>query len=159
MGTSEKQVDLNKAAKIKAARFCAYRERTQREVRQKLHGYGLLGDDAETVIAELITEGFINEERYAISYASGKFGIKKWGKLKIQQGLERQGLTDYYITKALTAIPPESYHQTLMQLLEKKWQALPTTDIFVKKHKTAKFLLGKGYEPDIVWSLLNERKK
>ncbi len=148
------ETDLTKIAKIKAARFCAYRERTQKEVREKVHSYGLFGDDAELVVSELITEGFINEERFATSYAGGKFRLKKWGKLKIKQGLEQHGLTVYCVNKGLAAIDDEAYLITLKTLLEKKWDQLEVADVFIRRHQTARFLIGKGYEPDLIWEYL-----
>ena len=156
MGKTAKPEELLKNAKLKAARFCAYRERTQREVREKLHGEGVWGQEAESIIAELITDGFINEERFAIAYAGGKFRLKKWGKLKIKQGLEAHGLTSYCVDKALATIEEEDYQSTLQQLMRQKWQSLKEPDPFVRKHKTAQFLMGKGFEPEIIWSLLKE---
>ena len=154
MGKTAKPEDLLKNAKLKAARYCAYRERTQNEVREKLHGQGVLGQQAEAIIAELITEGFINEERFALAYASGKFRLKKWGKLKIKQGLQAHGLTPYCVDKGLAAIDEVDYQSTLQQLMKQKWASLNVADLFVKKHKTAQYLIGKGFEPEHIWELL-----
>ncbi len=156
MGKTAKEEEFRKSAKLKAARYCAYRERTQREVREKLHSYGLGWDAAEEVISELITEGFINEERFAIAYASGKFRLKKWGKLKIQQGLESHGLTNYCIKKALGSIEDPDYHQTLRKLISEKWRKLEIDDLFVRRHKAAQYVMSKGYEPDLIWEILKE---
>lgn len=154
MSQTEKETDPTKIAKIKAARYCAYRERTQREVREKLHSYGIYGDDAEYLISELITEGFINEERFAKAYAGGKFRMKKWGRLKIKHGLEQHGLTLHSVNKGLASIDEQDYKETLELLMNKKWGRVKTEDPFVRKHQTAKFLIGKGYEPALVWELL-----
>ncbi len=75
-----------KTAKLKAADFCAYQERSQQEVRDKLYTYGLHEEEVEEVITELIIDGFISEERFAKAYAGGKFRIKGWGRRKIIQG-------------------------------------------------------------------------
>lgn len=75
-------------AKLKAARFCAYQERSQQEVRDKLYEYGLHYNDVEELLSELIVEGFINEERFARAYVRGKFKMKKWGRHKILQGFK-----------------------------------------------------------------------
>jgi len=156
MKQREKPRDPFKEAKLKAARFCAYRERTQQEVRDKLYQYGLDGEQVEELISELITEGFINEERFAKAYAGGKFRLKNWGKLKIERGLEQHGLTAYCIAKGLDSIESDDYQSTLKKLALQKWQRLSETDIFIKKHKTANFLIGKGFEPDLVWSHLSD---
>ena len=154
MKQSEKSQHAVKQAKLKAARFCAYRERTQQEVRDKLYQYGLHEEQVEELISDLITEGFINEERFAKAYAGGKFRLKKWGKLKIQRGLEQHGLTTYCISKGLESLEHDDYEATLSSLTEQKWQRLQEPDVFVKKHKTATYLIGKGYEPELVWTLL-----
>lgn len=156
MGKRAKEVDPLKNAKLKAARYCAYRERTQKEVRLKLHHYGLWGDDAEQVIAELITEGFINEERFAIAYAGGKFRLKKWGRLKIRQGLEFHELTEYCINKALAAIDDSDYYHTLTNLIRVKWQKLKMEDPYIRRHKVAQHVLAKGFEPELIWKILKE---
>ena len=70
-----------KTAQLKLANFCAYQERSQQEVREKLVKMGILSDDLEDIIAFLISENFLNEERFAIAFAGGKFRIKHWGKL------------------------------------------------------------------------------
>ena len=124
MTQSEKHRDPLLEAKIKAARFCAYRERTQQEVRDKLYQYGLHQEQVEELISDLITEGFINEERFAIAYASGKFRLKKWGRLKIQRGLEQHGLTTYCINKGLDAVEAEDYQTTLKHLMALKMAAI-----------------------------------
>jgi regulatory protein len=156
MAQSEKHRDPLQQAKVKAARFCAYRERTQQEVRDKLYQYGLHQEQVEELISDLITEGFINEERFAIAYASGKFRLKKWGKLKIQRGLEQHGLTTYCISKGLEAVEEDDYQATLKRLTDLKWERLQESDIFIKKHKTANYLIGKGFEPEIVWTVLGD---
>ncbi|MEQ8925876.1 MAG: RecX family transcriptional regulator, partial [Fulvivirga sp.] len=84
-----------KEAKLKAADYCAYQERSQQQVRDKLYTYGLYSEDVERILSELITENFINEERFAIAYAGGKFRVKKWGRNKILQGLNQHRVSNY----------------------------------------------------------------
>lgn len=141
-----------KAAKTKAAKFCAYQERTQQQLRDKLYNWGLYGDDVEEVIAFTISEGFINEERFAQSYASGHFRLKKWGKLKIKNGLVQKGLSTYCIDKGIEEIKEEEYLATIEELLSKKYQQLKDDQAYIKKQKAVKHLIQKGYESDIVWA-------
>ncbi|MFN7691482.1 MAG: regulatory protein RecX, partial [Bacteroidota bacterium] len=77
-----------RSALVKAGKHCAYQERSQHEVRNKLYEWGVRGEDAENIIVELINQGYINEERFAIQLANGKFRIKHWGKVKITQALK-----------------------------------------------------------------------
>jgi regulatory protein len=145
---------LLKEALLKAANYCAYQERTQREVRQRLRDWGLLPDEAEEVIAELIIEGFLNEERYAKTYAGGKFRVKEWGRQKIAYELKLKGLSARNIQTGLAEIDDETYQATLSELLRKKAATLRKDSPLVRKQKLARFAIGKGYEPDLVWDLL-----
>lgn len=143
-------------ALLKAASFCAYQERTQQEVRDKLYELGLYGDEVEELIAHLITENFINEERFAQSYVRGKFRLKKWGRIKIRQGLKQHRLSDYCIRMGMKEIDEEEYDQTLTELLEKKNLKLQEPNPLKRKQKLVAYLIGKGYENDLVWGKVNE---
>lgn len=142
----------------KAASYCAYQERTQDEVRQRLKQWGVWGDEAEELIAELIAQNYLSEERFAKSYAGGKFRVKKWGRMRIRQELTRRGLTDYTIRKGMGEIDAEAYETTLHQLLVKKNNALESTepDVFKRKQKLARYALAKGYESELVWKLIEQ---
>ena len=145
-----------KKAKIKAANFCAYQERTQQEVRDKLYSLGLKPNQVEQIITELITENFINEERYAITYAGGKFRMKNWGRLKIQQMLMAKNITDYCIRQALAQIDEDEYRQTIHQLVQKKAERLKIEDLFIKRKRIRTYLISKGFEPELVWEILKD---
>lgn len=151
MGTSVKTTDETQGY-LKAEAWCAYQERCQQEVRTKLYEWGLWGDTVEAIIAKLISGNFINEERFARTYAGGKFRIKKWGKVKIRIELKKRKITDYCIRKGLAEIPDRDYLKTLRELAEKK---MGTKKLAVgSRQKVARYLIGKGYEPDLVWDLL-----
>src|SRR5690606_12616598 len=104
-----------KAALAKAEHYCAYQERSQQEVRNKLYEWGLWSDDVEELIAELIQTNFLNEERFAMAYVSGKFNIKKWGKVKIKQGLKLKKVPDKMILNALKSINYDDYLNTIRE--------------------------------------------
>ncbi len=145
---------LLKDALQKAASFCAYQERTQQEVRTRLKDWGIWGDDAEEVIAELITQNYLNEERFAKSFAGGKFRVKGWGKRKIQQHLKQRGISGYNLEQAIREIEPDDYRQTLTDLLEKKRQTLHDDNPLVIKQKLIRFAMSRGYESDLIFSVL-----
>jgi len=149
-----KQKDLVREAKIKAARFCSYRERAPTEVREKLDGYGLLPDQQERVLSELIEENFINEGRFATAYANGKLRINKWGKIKIRNGLQSYRVGEKCIEQALNALPEDEYLSTMLALMKKKQAFLDIADPYVRNHKVAQFVISKGFEPDLVWRSL-----
>lgn len=151
--------DYLKDALRKAAMFCAYQERTQQEVRDRLTEWGVWGDDAEEVIAELISQNYLNEERFAKSFAGGKFRVKGWGRRKIKQHLQQRGITGYNLDQALKEIAPADYRETLTDLLAKKRQALARsgqldTNPLAVKQKLVRYALSKGYESDLIFAVL-----
>jgi regulatory protein len=140
----------------KIRQYCAYQERNHREVKEKLYGYGLYKDEVEALLSQLIEENFLNEERYAIAFAGGKFRIKDWGKVKIKAALKQQQVSDYCIRKALSEIDEGEYLKKLEKLFETKKQTLRSEkNIFVKKKKLYMFLLQKGYEAEMVKTLID----
>jgi regulatory protein len=140
-------------ALVKAASFCAYQERTQREVREKLHGWGVDTDTTEEVIAELISQNYLSEERFAKAYAGGKFRVKQWGRLKIRYELKMRGLSDYVIMKGLAEIPDQDYEETIEDLLQKKLRELRSQPSLVQKQKATRFVIGKGFEAEEVFRI------
>jgi len=144
-----------KAAKIKAGNFCAYQDRTQQEVRDKLYDLGLYRDEVEEVLTELIMEDFVNEERFARSFARGKFNLKKWGRVKITHELKRRKISSYCIKQALLEIPQEDYEDLLKKLIEKKKSTYSGNEYEIK-NKLARFLINKGFEANLVWQKLSE---
>ena len=149
------RLEKMKAAKIKAGNYCAYQERTQQEVRDKLYNLGLFRDEVEEVLTQLITENFVNEERFAKTYARGKFHLKRWGKLKIMFELKRRKISPYCVKKAMLEIPEEEYEKVLDQLIEQKARDYSGND-YTTKNKIARYLINKGYESDLVWKALND---
>lgn len=153
--SKRKYLSFNEA-KEKVASYCAYQERTQKEVRQKLWDLGVYGDDAEEIISQMITENFINEERFAIAYAGGKFRIKKWGKIKIKEGLKQKGVSPYCLQKGLDSIEYEEYICSLQTLLENKLRTSKVENLFIRNQKVATYAISRGFESQIVWETLQE---
>jgi regulatory protein len=141
-------------AKQKIFRYCAYQERCHSEVRNKLYEYGLFRPDIDNIISGLITEGFLNEERFAKAFAGGKFRIKQWGRLKIQIELELRGLTKNCIKIGLKEIDDADYLKTLEVLIAKKRSQLDEENTFVLRDKIAQYVMHKGYEPELVWTTI-----
>lgn len=142
-------------ARLKLESYCAYQERAQQEVRNKLYEYGLYPNEVEQIISELIENNFLNEERFAKAYVSGKFKIKKWGKLKIVQGLKFKQVSSPLIKLALKEIDLNDYYETLLAILTKKSNSLVENDAFKRKNKLAQYALSRGFEGNLVWEILN----
>ena len=128
----------------KAEKYCAYQERLHAEVRQKLREWKLQEEQAEWIIGELISEGYLNEMRYAQRFAEGKFRIKGWGKQKIKYALHAKGISEYCIAKALESIDDKEAYQAMLKQQAEKWlRSHPNTE--QKKQKLIRYLLTKGY--------------
>jgi len=153
--SKEEAVILDKKqALAKAESFCVYQERSQKEVRYKLVEWGMRGDELEEIITELIINNFLNEERFAKHYASGKFNIKHWGRIKIKQGLKLKGVPDKILQKAIYSIDEDDYLQTIEKLAVKKVQSLGENDPFKRKNKLMSYLQAKGFETDLILLVL-----
>lgn len=148
-----------KTAQLKLANFCAYQERSQQEVREKLVKMGIASDDLEDIIVFLISENFLNEERFAIAYAGGKFRVKHWGKLKIKNALRLKGTSEPCIRKALQLIDHETYTQVLKKEIKRKAKEISESNVIKKTNKLAAYLIGKGFESELVWDLLRAGSK
>ena len=142
--------------KQKINKYCAYQERTHLEVRNKLFEYGLASDDVDLLISQLITDGFLNEERFAKTFAGGKFRIKGWGRIKIIHELEAKGLTKNCILIGLKEIAEADYVETLQILLKKKAEVVQADDDFIRRDKIARYAIQKGFEPELVWRWIKE---
>jgi regulatory protein len=143
-----------KQALAKAESFCVYQERSQKEVRYKLVEWGMRGDELEEIITELILNNFLNEERFAKTYASGKFNIKHWGRVKIKQGLKLKGVPDKILQKAIYSLDDDDYLQTIEKLAIKKADSLNENDPFKRKNKLMSYLQAKGFETDLILLVL-----
>lgn len=130
--------------------WCAYQERSQNEVRQKLYEFRLEQDAVESIIVDLIEEKFINEERFALAFARGKFRIKHWGKNKIKMGLKMHKVSDYCINKALKSIDGEEYEKVLIKVLEKKIRLTKGNDSKKKYYAILNYAVSRGFESDLI---------
>lgn len=138
----------------KALKYCAFQERSQQEVRDKLYDWGLHRADVERLISELIGEGFIKEERFATAFAGGKFRIKKWGKIRIRQALKEKQVSDPLIRKALSGIDQREYLKTLQEVIRKKNREVKEENPLKRKYKVAAYAIQRGFEPELVWEIL-----
>jgi len=135
--------------------YCKYQERSHSEVRNKLYELGFSSVTVEEQIAALIARDILNEERFAIAYARGKWRMLQWGKVKIKHQLKFKKVSDYCITKALKEIPEDEYYALIEKLTKRKWMELKgERSKQTKKAKVFRYMLQKGYEQDLVLSTI-----
>jgi regulatory protein len=138
-------------AKTKLEALCAYQERCSSELETKLYQWRFDQEDSDRLLAHLISNNFLNEERFAEAFVSGKVNIKKWGKIKIRQHLKQKRISKYSMDKGITSIDTEVYISNLTGLAERKFISLKgERDSYAKKVKVYRFLASKGYETDLI---------
>lgn len=137
-------------------RYCVYQERCHAEVERKLHEFRLIPLAKEEILLHLMQHDFLNEQRFAMAFARGKFSIKKYGRVRISLELKKRKISAYNIKAGLAEIDAEQYHQTLHELAVKKNGELAESNPYKKRKKIADFLLRKGYESHLVFEKLQE---
>jgi regulatory protein len=139
--------------------FCAYQERAQQEVRDKLYGFGMSPVEVEEIISDLISDNFLNEARFAESFAGGHFRIKSWGKQKIKYALQQKRVSPVNIKKALLTIDEAAYEKALLNLATKKWNSLKGERGMSRMAKTQSFLNQRGFESNLISPILKALNK
>ena len=152
----QKKYLTKEQAHQKAKQYCAYQERSHYEVEQKLYELGIRKADQGEIISSLIEENYLNEERFALQFAGGKFRMNEWGKKKIMYALKEKRVGEFSIKKALNSIDEDAYLKTLRELIEKKYELLSDEQHLIRKRKTIDFMVQKGFEFDLINSALKE---
>lgn len=143
---------MNFSQKIyqKLASYCAYQERCLYEVYEKMDSLNIPANEHEDYLDKLMHDNFLNEERFALTFAGGKFRIKQWGRIKIKHGLLQKQVDDIFIQKALESLPEAEYYETLCELANKKKELSPEID----RPTMFKYLFAKGYETYLIEEVL-----
>ena len=143
-------------ALLKVMNYCVYQDRCHQEVEKKLNELDMYEDAKAYILSKLIEEDFLNEERFARSYARGKFRIKKYGRIRILRELKTKNISSYNQKAALSEIEEQDYLQTLKSLAELKLKSLKDIDTFKKRQKLYQHLAYKGYENELIYDVINE---
>ena len=151
-----KKILTKEEALQKLKHFCGYQERCHREVQEKLYSLGIRKTDHDEILANLIEENYLNEERFAIQFAGGRYRIKNWGRKKIMYALREKQVNDYCIKKALQQIDETEYEEKITDLARKRYDSLKAEQHLVRKKKTIDYLLLKGYEHPLVTQAVNK---
>lgn len=152
---SHKYLSVDQALE-KLRHYCAYQERCHQDVRYKLVNLGIRGDDLEDIIATLVEEGYLDEERFARSFARGKLRINGWGMRKILQSLRQKKISEYNLRKVQEELDVTEYREVLVRMLTKKTQSMREQDQYVVRQKLFKYGTSRGFESSILNDVLNE---
>ncbi len=151
-----KEIFSIKEAIQKIEHYCAYQERCHEEVEQKLRSMKMDSDEIAHIIAHLINDNFLNEERFACSFARGKHRMKHWGKIRITNELKFRGINQTLINIALKEISPEEYYNTFDALANKHWESIQERNSLKKRKKFCDFMLRRGFESNLVYEKIRE---
>lgn len=152
----KKQTYTLEEARKKLENYCVYQERCHQEVRQKLQDMRMIPEAADTIIVHLLQHNFLNEERFAKAYVTGKFRNKKWGKRRLILELERKDVSKTIINLAIKEIDEEIYYKTFNDLVEKQFLAIKEKNTYKKKRKLFDYLAYRGWESDMIYDKLSE---
>ena len=153
--TTQKTFTLQEATQ-KLEYYCSYQERCHQEVVSKLYELHMIPQAMDIIIVHLIDHNFLNETRFACSFARGKHRIKQWGRIRIVNELKFKKISVYNINLALKEITEDEYLETFNTLAERQWEIIRETNIFKKKKKFGDFMLRKGFESFLVYDKLKE---
>jgi len=138
----------------KLRNFCAYQERCHKEVVQKLGEMEMIDAAVNQIVVSLISDNFLNEERFAFSYARGKFSQKHYGKIRIQRELKLRDIHPKLIQKALDQIDSTDFDDAFEVLADKKWESLKNENVLVKKKKFFDYMVYRGWETERIYDKL-----
>lgn len=155
MSIYKKQLTAEQALQ-KLRHYCGYQERSHSEVKEKLFKLGVFKNEQDAIIATLIEEDYLDEERFAIAYAGGKFRMKQWGRVKIKYELKQKQVSEYSIKKALQQIQEDEYREVVKKLADEKYASLKNEQHLVRKKKTIDYLLQRGFEMELVREVAGE---
>jgi regulatory protein len=152
----KKQFWSKEEAVLNIQKYCAFQERCHKEVRYKLIEHAIYGDLLEEIISDLISNNFLDEERFARTFARGKFRMKQWGRNKIKQELKIRDVSAYSIKAAMTEIDGDEYLSVLCHLIAKKERTTTFKNQFDKKKKLTDYALSKGYEYELIAEIIGK---
>lgn len=150
----EKKLFTFDEIKQKLMHYCAYQDRCHYEVEQKMREFVLIPEAKDEILLYLISENYLNEERYTRSYIRGKFYMKSWGRNKIRLNLKQKGITEKLIAKCMDEIDDSDYQKTIQKIWNQYWQKQKGLQEYQKKIRTMRYLLSRGFEYDVVNSVI-----
>lgn len=140
----------------KMAKYCAYQERSVKEVTDKLKTFEISEKDREEIINYLIDNKFVNDKRFAHAFVRGKINQSGWGVNKIRFHLIQKGVSKEIIDEALQSFDEEAYRQRLVEVLKAKAKTVKAANDFERNRKLAAYAIQKGFEAPLVWEVIRK---
>ncbi len=136
----------------KARKFCAYQERSIFDVKVKLTSWNVSEKIVSEIILQLKKEDFINEDRFALAFATGKMRNNNWGRNKISYALMKKKVPELTIQIALNSLDQDEYLNILKSVLSSK--KIVDENEFRKNNKLVKYAQQKGFQPELSWKII-----
>ena len=136
--------------------YCAYQERCDAEIKEKLYSFQVTPDEKDQIIVHLLDHNYLNEERFASVYTQSKLHQKKWGKKRITLELKAKQISSFLITKSIREIDANEYQSIFDQVSEKHWDTITEKNTLKKRKKFCDYLLRKGWESDWVYEKVKD---
>ncbi len=155
MKSPKNSFSLDEATK-KLEAYCAYQDRCHKEVVDKLREMRMIPQAIDQILGHLIQENYLNEERFARSFARGKFNIKKWGKKRIVKELKHRDISKYNVQLALQEINQQEYLNVFEELAKKRLAEIKDKELQKRRKKLADYLLYRGWESELVYEKVFE---
>ena len=134
----------------KLAALCARSEHCQQEMLDKMRQWGVSDEDQAKVMARLIKEKYVDDERFAHAFVYDKIRYSKWGLRKVEQALWMKRIDEHISKSILDEVDDEEYLQILRPLLKQKSKSVTGRNEYERTMKLIKFALGRGFTMDII---------
>ncbi len=148
-----------KEALAKATEICSRSEKCSFDIVLKCREWQLPREETDQLVAFLIQEKFIDQQRYADSFVSDKFRFNKWGKIKLAYALRQKQMEEKYIREALSRLPVDAYREVLSDLLSAKARSVIAKDAYTRRNKLLAFALSHGFEQEEAIRVIGEMSK
>ncbi|MGL5938715.1 MAG: regulatory protein RecX [Phocaeicola sp.] len=143
-------------AHFKAETYCSAAERCLYDVELKLTQWGVAQQEQQPILDALCNEKYIDESRYCRAFVRDKYRFNQWGRTKIVQSLRMKRIAHEVITESLFGIDEQEYTAILRTLLKQKSKNIKAKNSYEHTGKLIRFAVGKGYEINLIQSLLKE---
>ena len=140
----------------RAAALCSSAEHCTADIREKLARWGVTEADSRTIIARLVQERFIDEQRYAVAFVKDKFRFSGWGRIKMRYALQQKRIDGSDIDHALATLDEEQYNDRLLELLQAKSRSIRDDDPEARRAKLFRFAASRGFEPSLIFNALKQ---
>lgn len=143
-------------ARLRLTALCAQGEHCSYEMEEKMRKWGISEEAQARIMAHLVNERYIDDERYCRAYIRDKIHYNKWGRRKIEQGLYLKRIDRSLSSAALDEVDDEEYLQVLRPMLKAKWRTIKAGSDYERSGKLIKYALSRGFTFDIIRQCIDD---